>query len=106
MLSYFTEAEPGNNNDANWTDPRYDELYIEQKQELDPESRVELVHEMLTIFHEAAVYFPLYLARTSGLQDRYLRGLRAAAGEVGPVMFQQTSPSYVLLRPVGARPEG
>ena len=35
--SYFTEAEMGNYNDANWFDPAYDALYTEQNQEVDPE---------------------------------------------------------------------
>ena len=31
MLSYFTEAEIGNYNDANWFDPDFERLYVEQK---------------------------------------------------------------------------
>ena len=49
MLSYFTcdqvttdPDDPGSN-DANWCDERYDELYEQQKVELDPERRREIV---------------------------------------------------------------
>jgi len=102
MLSYFTEAELGNYNDANWTDPRYEELYAEQKVELDPERRLEIVHDMLTILYEAAVYIPLYIAPElqAYRTDRFEGWVRQPA-EVGPIMFSNTSPSYVLLTPVG-----
>ena len=39
-------------NDANLCDPEYDKLYKEQKTELDPDKRMEIVHEMLTRFYE------------------------------------------------------
>jgi peptide/nickel transport system substrate-binding protein len=102
MLSYFTTGELGNNNDANWTDPVYDELYIEQNQELDPERRLEIVHEMLTLFHDSAVYFPLHLS--PDLQayrtDTFEGWLRQPA-EIGPVVFTNSSPTYVQLTPIG-----
>lgn len=101
MLSYFTEAELGNWNDANWTDPRYDELYVEQNQELDEGRRIEIVHEMLTLFHDAAVYFPLYLSpdRQAYRTDRFEGWLRQPA-EIGPVIFSNSSPTYTALQPV------
>ena len=48
-------------NDANWCDPEYDKLYKQQKVELDPDKRMQQVHEMLTRFYESATYVPLYL---------------------------------------------
>ena len=102
MLSYFTAAELGNYNDANWTDPRYDELYVEQNQEIDPERRLEIVHEMVSIFHDAAVYFPVLVE--SELQayrtDRFEGWVRQPA-DTGPIIYSNTSPSYALLTPVG-----
>ena len=64
MLSYFTcdqvsqdPKDPTNYyNDANWCDPEYDKLYKQQKTELDPAKRIEIVHEMLTRFYESADY--------------------------------------------------
>jgi peptide/nickel transport system substrate-binding protein len=102
MLSYFTEAELGNYNDANWTDPAYEELYLEQKEELDEASRIETVHEMLTILHDAAVYFPLYAAPDmQAYRTDAFEGWVRQPAEVGPVMFSNSSPSYALLTPVG-----
>ena len=103
MLSYFTEAELYNYNDANWTDPAYEQLYLEQKEELDPERRVEIVQEMLTILHDAGVYISLYLS--PDLQayrtDTFTGWVRQPA-EIGPVFFSNSSPSYALLTPIGA----
>jgi len=102
MLSYFTAAEIGNYNDANWTDPRWDELYLEQKEEIDPERRVEIVHEMLTLLHDAAVYIPMYLGPDlQAYRTDTFEGWVKQPAEVGPVMFTNSSPSYVLLRPTG-----
>jgi peptide/nickel transport system substrate-binding protein len=102
MLSYFTEAELGNYNDANWFDPAYDEMYAAQNQEIDPEARVEIVHEMLTLFHDAAIYIPMYLgpdlqAYRTDTFDGYVK----QPADIGPVIFTNTSPSYVQLTPVG-----
>jgi peptide/nickel transport system substrate-binding protein len=103
MLSYFTAAEIGNYNDANWTDPRYDELYLEQNQEIDPDRRVEIVHEMLTIFHDSAVYVPMYLGPDlQAYRTDTFEGWVKQPAEVGPVIFSNSSPSYVLLAPTGA----
>jgi peptide/nickel transport system substrate-binding protein len=117
MLSYFTSDsmsyidEAGElvagYNDANWTDPTYDELYIEQNQELDPDRRVEIVHEMLTIFHDAAVYFPMYLSPDlQAYRTDTFEGWVQQPADTGPVMFSNSSPSYVLLTPIDGAGEG
>ena len=89
MLSYFVcdqlSKDPDNPtnyyNDANWCDPEYDRLYQEQKVELDPDRRMELIHEMLTIFHDSATYNVLFLQpRPAGLPHRQVHGLAPAAG--------------------------
>jgi peptide/nickel transport system substrate-binding protein len=103
MLSYFTEPELGNYNDANWFDPRFDELYLEQKEELDPDRRLEIVHEMLTILHDAAVYIPMYLGPDlQAYRTDTFEGWVRQPVEIGPVMFSNSSPSYAQLRPIGA----
>lgn len=103
MLSYFTESELGNWNDANWFDPQFDALYLEQNQELDEARRIEIVHEMLTIFHDAAVYLPMWLGPDlQAYRTDTFEGWVKQPADVGPVFFSNSSPSYVLLRPVGA----
>jgi peptide/nickel transport system substrate-binding protein len=107
MLSYFTEAELGNWNDANWFDPEFDAMYTEQNQELDPDRRLEIVHEMLRLLYDEAVYIPL--TYTPDLQayrtDRFEGWVRQPA-DIGPVMFSNSSPSYAALTPVGAEAGG
>jgi peptide/nickel transport system substrate-binding protein len=104
QLSYFTCAEvttdpdePGNN-DANWCDERYDELYEQQKVELDPERRREIVAEMLRLFNTEGTY--LVLTFDPDLQayrtDRFEGWLQQPA-EVGPVLFTNSSPTYANL---------
>lgn len=101
MLSYFTEAELYSYNDANWTDPAYEELYLEQKEELDPDRRVEIVHEMLTILHDAAVYIPMYLGPDlQAYRTDTFEGWVQQPAEIGPVFFSNSSPSYAQLTPV------
>ncbi|MBK5267212.1 MAG: ABC transporter substrate-binding protein [Acidimicrobiia bacterium] len=103
MLSYFTEAELESYNDANWTDPRFEELYLEQKVELDPQRRIDIVHEMLTILHDAAVYIPMYLGPDlQAYRTDTFEGWVRQPADIGPVMFSNSSPSYSLLRPVGS----
>ena len=110
MLSYFTSAQlpyeedPSDYyNDANWTDPEYDRLYQEQRVDLDPQSRVETVHEMLRIMHAAAGYMPLwYSPDLQAYRNDTFEGWVQQPTGTGPVMFSNSSPSYVLLTPAGA----
>jgi peptide/nickel transport system substrate-binding protein len=107
MLSYFTEAELYSYNDANWTNPRYEELYLSQKEELDPDTRMDQVQEMLTILHDDAVYFPLWLAPDlQAYRTDTFEGWVRQPAEVGPVMFSNSSPSYAVLHPIGTEAPG
>lgn len=109
LLSYFlcdqvsTDPEDPLDyyNDANWCNEDYDALYEEQNQELDHDRRVEIVHEMLTLFYEEAAYSVLYYS--PDLQayrtDRFEGWLHQPA-EIGPVLFSNTSPTYANLQPI------
>jgi peptide/nickel transport system substrate-binding protein len=103
MLSYFTEAELYNYNDANWTNPRFEELYLEQKVEVDLDRRVEIVHEMVRILHDDAAYVALwYSPDLQAIRTDRFEGFVRQPAEVGPVIFSQSSPSYALVQPIGA----
>jgi len=103
MLVNFTTSELGNANDANWADPAYDALYTEQNQEVDPDRRLEIVHEMLTLFHDAAIYIPMYIAPDlQAYRTDTFEGWVKQPAEIGPVIFSNSSPSYVQLTPIGA----
>jgi peptide/nickel transport system substrate-binding protein len=106
MLSYFTEEEIGNYSDANWFDPAYDAMYAEQNTEVDPDRRLEIVHDMLTLFHDAAIYIPMYLGPDlQAYRTDTFEGWVKQPADIGPVMFSNSSPSYVLLHPVGDQPD-
>jgi peptide/nickel transport system substrate-binding protein len=106
MLSYFTcdqvASDPENPtdyyNDANWCDPEYDRLYAEQKVELDDQRRVEIVHEMLTRFHDAAVYNVTYVyPDTQAYRTDRFTGFERQPAETGPVLYSNSSPTYAQL---------
>ena len=109
MLSYFQcsqlskdPEDPTNYyNDANWCSPAYDALYKAQNVELNPDKRLDIAHRMLKLFYDSASYN--VIAYSADLQayrsDRFEGWVRQPA-ETGPVMFSNTSPSYVLLTPV------
>jgi peptide/nickel transport system substrate-binding protein len=115
MLNYFTcgqvAADPANPtnyyNDANYCDKEYDRLYEQQRVELDPAKRRELVHQMLTRFYRSGVYHALFYE--TDLQayrtDRFEGWVRQPA-ETGPVMFSNSSHSYAALKPVAATAGG
>ncbi|MCU1358954.1 MAG: hypothetical protein JWN99_243 [Ilumatobacteraceae bacterium] len=108
MLSYFTsdqlttDVESVGYNDANWSDPAYDALYKQQNAELDHAKRVDLVHQMLTLFYEKSTYVVLF--EDADLQayrtDRF-EGWTKQPAETGPVLFTNTSPTYFNLKPIG-----
>jgi peptide/nickel transport system substrate-binding protein len=103
MLSFFTEAELGNWNDANWTNPRFEELYLEQRVEVDLDRRIDIVHEMVRIIHDDAAYVALWFSpEIQAVRTDRFEGWEREPAEDGPVMFSQSSPSYALLQPVGA----
>ena len=102
MLSYFTEAELGNYNDANWFDPKFEELFPLQQAELDEAKRIEIVHEMVTIIHDNAAYIPLwYSPELQAYRNDRFEGWVRQPADIGPIMFSQSSPSYALLKSVG-----
>jgi len=109
MLGYFTcdqlttDLESIGYNDANWCSPEYDTLYVAQNQELDRAKRIELVQQMVLLFHNESTYVVLYHdADTQAYRtDRFEGWLQQPAG-TGPVVFTNSSPTYFNLSPVGA----
>jgi peptide/nickel transport system substrate-binding protein len=112
-LSYFTkdqattDPEAVGYNDANWCNDQYDALYQQQHVELDPAKRHEIVQKMLEIFYEEAPYAVLY--KYDDLQairsDRWENFVRQPE-KTGPVLFTNTSPAYLELRPKGSGSSG
>jgi len=94
-------------NDANWCSEEYDALYKQQNVELDRAKRLDLVHQMLRKMYDGASYNVLfYDGDTQAYRtDRFEGWLRQPA-EIGPVLFTNTSPTYVNLTPVASSSDG
>lgn len=107
LLSYFrceqvtTDVANPLYNDANWCSPEYDELYAEQNQELDHARRLEIVHQMITLFHNEATYVVLYHdAETQAYRTDRFEGWVRQPASIGPVLFSNSSPTYFNLKPL------
>jgi peptide/nickel transport system substrate-binding protein len=108
-LSYFTKSQATTDpeavgyNDANWCNDQYDKLYDQQHTELNPAKRHDIVQKMLEIFYDEAPYAVLY--KYDDLQairsDRWENFVRQPE-KTGPVLFTNTSPAYLELRPKGS----
>jgi peptide/nickel transport system substrate-binding protein len=115
MLSYFkcdqvsSDPEDPTNyyNDANWCDKEYDRLYQQQKVELDPNKRRDLVHQMLLRFYDAAVYHVLYVyPDLQAYRKGQFTGFVRQPEKNGPVLFSNSSPSYARLELASATAGG
>ncbi len=112
MLSYqtcdqlTTDPENPGSNDSNWCSVEYDALYEQQKVELDPAKRREIVAEMLRLFNRESTYLVLLQdADTQAYRtDRFEGWLQQPAGS-GPVLFSNSSPSYANFSVIGAESE-
>jgi len=109
MLSFFTcdqvttDAADILYNDANWCNADYDALYQQQKVELDHAKRVELVKQMEQIFYEEAPYVVILKdADTQAYRNDRFEGFLQQPAGTGPVLFSNSSPSYINIRPVGS----
>ncbi len=115
MLDYMTckqvaadPEDPTNYyNDANYCDKEYDRLYEQQKVELDREKREQIVHEMLTRWHQSAFYNVIWEEpdAIAYAKDRFTGWVEQPEG-TGPVLFSNTSPTYARLEPVSASAGG
>jgi peptide/nickel transport system substrate-binding protein len=58
-LGYFRTAQIENQNDACWSNPEYDKLWVQQSQELDPQKRKAIAHQMQEILYQESPYIIL-----------------------------------------------
>jgi peptide/nickel transport system substrate-binding protein len=93
------------NNDSYYCNPEYDKLYDQQRIELDPTKRFEIVHQMQKIYYEDAAYSvmwydPILQAYRS---DRFT-GYRPQPAPKGDLLEGYGGPSAVwtTLRPIGS----
>lgn len=107
-LSWFTcgerppNAQTYGNNDAYYCNPEYDRLYLEQRTTLDPERRLEIIHEMQKIFYEDAAYAVLWYPPTlqAYRSDTFTGYLPQPAPE-GDLLAGYSRDAFLSIRPVG-----
>ena len=63
-LGYFRSVQIENQNDACWSSKEYDDLWEQQSEELDPQARKAIAHQMQEIFYEASPYICLTYPKT------------------------------------------
>jgi peptide/nickel transport system substrate-binding protein len=58
-LGYFRTVQIENQNDACWSNPEYDKLWEQQSEELDPQQRKVIAHQMQEIVYRESPYITL-----------------------------------------------
>jgi peptide/nickel transport system substrate-binding protein len=107
ILSYFQcEQRPPDgrtygNNDSYYCNPEYDRLYAEQRTTLDPQERLEIIHEMQRIFYQDAAYAVLWYPPTfqAYRTDRFT-GYQSQPAPEGDLLAGYSRDVALSLRPV------
>ncbi len=63
ILSAMTTDQIGNRSDCFYSNPEYDQLYVQQTKTIDMEERVKIVHKMQEIIYRDSPYLILYNAK-------------------------------------------
>jgi peptide/nickel transport system substrate-binding protein len=73
LIIPVTDQIPTGYNETGYSNPKYDELFVKQSTEMDPEKRREMVWEMQKITHDDVVYIiPFYLKQVQAYRtDRF-----------------------------------
>jgi peptide/nickel transport system substrate-binding protein len=109
LLSISTTAQIGGWNQAAWSDPAYDQLYVRQRRELDQQRRRQLVQQMEAILYQQAPFIPLvYTQNVEAWDTTHWQGWRLWPVRDGGAFFTFTRSSYLDVRPrsVAAPPTG
>ena len=100
MMGILTTAQIGSNNEPQWSNAKYDQLYEKQQTEMDKEKRIALVQEMEKIAYDEAPYIIL-------LYDNNIQGYRSdrwtgveQIPEKGTYYFNMTIENYINAAPV------
>ncbi|HYF11348.1 MAG TPA: ABC transporter substrate-binding protein, partial [Actinomycetota bacterium] len=110
-LSWFTcdqrppDGSTYGNNDSYYCNPEYDELYHQQRVELDPEARWEIVHEMQRIYYNDAAYAIMWYdpVLSAWRTDRFTGYVPQPEPNGDPLEgWGGVSEVWYTLRPVGA----
>lgn len=83
---------------ARWCDAPYDRMYRSQQHETDARRRHEIVDAMLQSLYDEVPAAVLFVEdRVQAYRTDRFKGWLRQPDDVGPVLFSETSPSYLLL---------
>jgi len=102
ILNVMTTNQIGNMSDSNYSNERYDELFIEQQTIMDPDERREVVWEMQQILYEEAPYIILFYDNSlQAVNTDKWTGWKRIPDE-GGYFFNLTTYNYLNVKPAGS----
>ena len=102
ILNVMTTSQIGNMSDSNYSNERYDQLFIEQQTIMDPEERQQVVWEMQQILYEEAPYIILFYDNSlQAVNTARWTGWKRIPDE-GGYFFNLTNYNYLNVQPVSA----
>jgi len=105
LLNVLRTEEIGNFSDSFWSNARYDELFIQQRAEVDPEKRFEMIKEMQDIAYEEAPYIIMYYdAELHAYRTDKFGGWSNQPTDGGTPLFGYGSGGYNFLTDANAEP--
>ena len=100
ILNIMTTAEIGSMSDSNYSNKKYDELFLKQQTLMDPDERQEVVWEMQKILYEEAPYIILFYDNNlQAVNIEKWTGWKRIP-ENGGFFFNLTNYNYLNVEPV------
>ncbi|MCI0581503.1 MAG: ABC transporter substrate-binding protein [Chloroflexi bacterium] len=105
LLNVLRTEEIGNFSDSFWSNARYDELFIQQRAEVDPVARFDMIKEMQDIAYEEAPYIIMYYdAELHAYRTDKFGGWSNQPTDGGTPLFGYGSGGYNVLTDANAEP--
>ena len=105
LLGFFQTKEIGGSSDSYYSNPHYDEMYNQQRQESDPAKRKTILAEMQNLVYDEAPYIILYYdAELHAYRTDRFGGWTNQPTQGGTPLFGYGSGSYNLLTDATAQP--
>jgi peptide/nickel transport system substrate-binding protein len=108
ILSYFTcdqrppDGTSYGNNDSYYCNPDYDELFLQQQSELDPQARLDMIHELQRIYYEDAAYaVKWYSPLLQAFRTDTFTGYIPQPQPEGDLLTGYSRDAILSIRPVG-----
>jgi peptide/nickel transport system substrate-binding protein len=109
QLSYFTcdqrppDGHSYGNNDGYFCNAEYDKMYQQQHTELDPQKRIEIIHQMQQLYYEQSPYaVKWYSPLLQGYRTDTFTGYVPQPQPQGDLLDGYTYKGMLSIRPIGA----